>query len=167
MKKLLIAVFLGYFALAQPGHRVGFGITPALQYPYGMLPAVFAHVDYSTIVGGEAVVELLRFGVFPVPFVGVLGDAQYRRYFRPLAPAAGASAGYWNVGWIGSTHDTHDDNLLGLYTGVGYERMFGRHWSAQLELDFYPLAFLDGVTTPGSWGLLFSFGGKVAATYRF
>jgi len=167
MKKIfLIAIFVT-LAMAQPAHRVSFGITSSLQYPYGFLSFFLVHVDYELLNEDEAVTDVVRFSAFPLPIAGVFGDAQYRHYFRPLTVAKDHDAGYWNVGWVGGSSDIEDGNLFGLYAGVGYEKMLNDRWSAQVEFDLYPLALLDGLTTPGSWGIFFSAGARVAFTYRF
>lgn len=167
MKKIFLITIFATLVMAQPAHRVGLGITSSLQYPYGLLSFFLLHVDYEILDEDEAVTDVVRFSVFPLPTAGIFGDAQYRRYFSPLTIARGYDAGYWNVGWVDGSYGLEDGNLFGLYTGIGYEKMLNDHWSAQVEFDLYPLALLDGLTTPGSWEIFFSVGARLAFTYRF
>ena len=167
MKKIFLLVIFSTLVMAQPAHRVVFSITSSMQYPYGLLSFFLLNVDYEILDKNEAVTDIIKFSIFPVPIMGIFGEAQYRRYFQPFALALDSEAGYWNVGWVGGSSDIEDGNLFGLYAGVGYEKMLNDRWSAQVEFDLYPLALLDGLTTPGSWGIFFSAGARVAFTYRF
>ncbi|WP_287371491.1 hypothetical protein [Oceanithermus sp.] len=164
MKKRLMATMLFLLAALVPAQgRVTLSVAPTLQYP---LPTfLYVQADYRVLDDSGKTQNLVRFGALPTP-LGTFAMAQYRRYFAPMVWERGASRGYWNVGWVGGTHDLQTDSLMGAFTGLGYTWVLDPRWSLDLEADLYPLALLNGVTVPGSWGLLFSAGFRASASYR-
>ncbi len=160
-------VLLVGLGLARAGSQTVWGFEGALRYPYGGPLPVWIFVDHRFQNDDGATTDLFRFAVMPVPFAGVMGDAQYRRYFAPTSWAEGSAGGYWNVGWVGVSHDFGESGWWGLYAGLGYQWAFNPRLAATLEGHLYPLNLLNGLTVPGSWGVLFSVGAKVGVSYTF